>query len=351
MIPAASLASHSAEKFALFCAHVARVERGLGPLAAAPALVTSGGNGADGGYLVPPDFREELVTTLLGEDSLLRYCFLISTPSNSASFPVDAAPPWTATGVNAQWDGEGTVNPPSEHQVKPALAAASVKLAKQTVLVPMTSELYEDAPSAGVYLSTVVRDRMLYKMNDAILNGDGIGKPAGILKSDALITQTKEGAQPAATVTAANTRAMWRRLYAPSKRRAVWIANPDVEEQLQAFGFPAYVPAGVAGNALPLLQGRPVVYTEAAPALGQKGDIVLADLGSYSAAVKVRRVVNGASAESLFKSEVSMHVWFDNDLVALRFTMRAAGRPIWVAPIQRTKGQATVSTFVTLEAR
>jgi HK97 family phage major capsid protein len=300
------------------------------------------------------ELRDDLVATLLGEDSLLRHAFLIPTPTNSAWLPVDPAPPWTASGVTSRWEGEPPIDAPADHATKPALASVQQRLQKQTVFVPMTSELYEDAPSAGVYIASVVRERMLFKVNEAILNGTGIGQPTGILNSAALIVQAKEAAQPAATVSAANIKKMWTRMYAPSRRRAVWIANVDVEPFLDDLAFPMYVPAGAAGNALPLLKGRPVVYTEAAPALGTKGDLVLADLGSYAAAVRVRGAVNPDAAPGdpdLIKSELSMHVWFDQDMAALRFTMRMAGRGIWNAPIARTKGQQSVSTFVALADR
>jgi HK97 family phage major capsid protein len=356
MKPNATLAPSPDANFSAFCAQVARAYRNLPPLprAAAPSLVSSEGVGADGGYLAPPEFRDDMLATLLGEDSLLGYCLLIPTRSHSAWLPVDAAPPWTASGVTAQWDGEGVVQPPSEHPVKPALAAVETRLFKQSVLVPLSGELYEDAPSAGVYLGTVVRDRMVFKLNQAILNGSGVGQPAGVLQSGALITLTKEGAQAAATVLLANVKKMWARLYGPSKRRAVWIANVDVEPFLDDLAFPLYIPAGAQGNALPLLKGRPVIFTEAAPALGQKGDIVLADLGSYAAAVRVYNAVKPGATPTdadLISAKLSLDVWFDVDLAALKFTMRAAGRGVWNAPIARTGGQPTVSTFVTLEAR
>lgn len=350
----ARLAPSIDQKFAAFCANVVRVDKPhLAPLAAAPTVISTE-TGSEGGYLAPAEFRDDMMQVLLSEESLLHYCLLIPTQKLSAFLPVDAAPPWTASGVTAQWDGEGIVQPASDHPAKPALASETTRLHKQTVLVPMSSELYEDAPSAGVYLGTVVRDRMLFKLNDAIINGTGIGQPTGLLNSGSLIVQTKENAQAAATVNAANVKKMWTRLYGPSKRRAVWIANVDVEPFLDDLPYPLYVPAGAQGNALPLLKGRPVIYTEAAPALGQKGDLILADLGAYAASVRVHREMKPGAQPTdadLIASSLSLHVWFDNDLAALKFTMRAGGRGVWEKPISRTKGQQTVSTFVALEAR
>lgn len=344
----------SAGQFGAFCCDVARIGRGLPTVkAAAPSTFGTESVGADGGYLVPPDFRAEIVATLLAEDSLFGYAHRIPTSSNSVAFPADAAPPWTGSGIVVSLDSEGTARPPGGHPSKFAVQGVLTRLEKITAFVPMSSELYEDAPGLSSYLDLAVRSRILFKLNDLILNGDGVGKPLGILQSGALLVQAKEGAQAAATVNLANVQKMWAQLYGPSKRRAVWIANSDVEAQLQSLSYPTYINAGATGNELPLLLGRPVVYTEASPALGQQGDLVLADMGSYAAAIKTQgKIAPGAPIDdpNLVTQVPSIHVFFDNDMVALRFVFRFAGQPIWNAPITR-KGAGQVSTFVALGVR
>jgi hypothetical protein len=49
------------------------------------------------------------------------------------------------------------------------------------------------------------------------------------------------------------------------------------------------------------------------------------------------------------KSDVSIHLWFDQDMVAFRFTMRVAGQPWWAAAISQRDGSNTQSPFVVLE--
>ena len=51
------------------------------------------------------------------------------------------------------------------------------------------------------------------------------------------------------------------------------------------------------------------------------------------------------------KSDVSIHLWFDQGATAFRFTLRMAGRPWLSAPISRKSGSNTLSTVVVLEAR
>lgn len=357
-----SLATPSAaERFGAFCCTISRIGRGLTDVKnAAPSTYGSESIGADGGYLVPPDFRAELIQAILSEDSLLAYTLRMTTDSNAVAFPVDMAPPWTGSGIVVKLDSEGTPRPPSAHQAKPAVQGLATRLEKLTAFVPMSSELYEDAPGLSAYLSSAVMARITFKLNDLILNGTGVGQPLGILNSPALITQAKEGGQSAATVNIQNVTKMWAKLYGPSKRRAVWIANTDVESHLSSMTlggtmatFPTYIPAGLNGNPMPLLNGRPVIYSEAAAALGQVGDLVLADLGAYVTALKVRKSINPDAAPGdadLIQQDLSMHVFFDQDMAALRFTLRVAGQGIWSAPITRKVG-GQVSTFVALEAR
>ena len=88
------------------------------------------------------------------------------------------------------------------------------------------------------------------------------------------------------------------------------------------------------------LLGRPIVVTEACSALGTAGDIILADMSKYLAAVK------GA-----VQSDVSIHLWFDQNTTAFRFVLRMNGQPWLSAPIARKNGSNTLSHFITLQTR
>jgi len=88
--------------------------------------------------------------------------------------------------------------------------------------------------------------------------------------------------------------------------------------------------------------GRPVIPHESMETLGDKGDVLLADMSSYMA---IRR--SGG-----IRADVSMHLWFDYDMAAFRFTFRVGGQPWWSAPITPRSGSSnTLSPFVTLDER
>jgi hypothetical protein len=49
--------------------------------------------------------------------------------------------------------------------------------------------------------------------------------------------------------------------------------------------------------------------------------------------------------------ETSMHLWFDQDLMAFKFVLRIGGIPWWGSTIAPRDGSNTLSCFVALEAR
>jgi len=187
-----------------------------------------------------------------------------------------------------------------------------------------------------------------FKLDAAILSGTGAGLPLGILNSSCLITAPARAGQVPGTILPENVEAMWKRLPAPCRRRAVWIVNEDVEEQLAGFSAqgtaassPVYFPMGaVGGNPWPLLKGRPVLTIEQASVLGTPGDIVLADLASY-------RLVHSAP-----RFAISADVAFLTDEQAFRFTLRVDGKPSWTTAITPFNGSGlTRSPFVALAKR
>lgn len=241
------------------------------------------------------------------------------------------------------------MRPPAS--AKPALQDMTIRLNKLMALVPMSEELMEDAPALDSYLRAKAPQKMVSKLNTAIVRGTGAGQPLGILNAGSTITVAKEsGPQTADTVIYKNIVNMWSRLYAPCRRNAVWLINQDIEPQLLRMAFdegatdkyPVYLPAnGAAGSPYATLMGRPVVPVEACSTLGDLGDINLVDLSQYMTLTKGGDI----------KTDVSIHLFFDQALTAYRFMFRVAGQPWWGSSVTPQFGTATRSWAVTLEAR
>ena len=336
-------------EFAMAVRHGARAGSQLDPrlIMNAPTTYSQEGVGADGGFAVPPDFRQEIWQKVSGEDSLLSMTDQNPTSKNTIVFPADETTPWDSSGgIQAYFEGEaGQLT-----QSKVALQDKTIRLNKLTALIPVTEELMEDAPGLDGYLRKKVGEKFDFKLNHKFVQGTGAGEPLGILNAASLVSVGAESGQSADTVVAENVMNMWTRLYAPCRRNAVWLINQDIEAQLMQMViqgtnsgvFPVYMPpSGLSVAPYGTLMGRPVFPTQACETLGDKGDIILVDLKQYMTAIKTGGM----------RADVSMHLWFDYDVLAYRFILRIAGQPWWAAYITPRDSSNYISWAVTLDAR
>lgn len=319
----------------------------------APTTYGSEGVGADGGWAVPPDFRASIMEKVLGESSLLSMTDRLTTSGNSITIPTDNTTPWQTTGgIQAYWDGEAQ----QLQQSKPALEQTELKLSKLTALCPVTEELLEDAPALDSYLRRKAPEKLDFKVNLAIVQGDGVGKPTGILNAPSLVSVAEESGQAADTVVAENVLKMYSRMYAPLRSGAVWLINQDIEPQLFTMSVPiknvagsenvggslVYMPAGgLSQSPFGTLFGRPVIPTQACETLGDKGDIIFVNLQQYLTATKGGGI----------RTDTSIHLYFDYAMTAYRFILRIAGQPWWGGTVSPRDGSNTLSWAVTLDAR
>lgn len=308
-------------------------------LAAAAGTLSSEGVGADGGYAVPPDYQRLINERLFGVGSLLTYCDQRPVKSSVGSFPNDEAPPWAdSPGVQAYWVDEGA----SIDLSKPRLSVGTVKLRRLACLVPVSGEIDEDS-DIGAFIERKAPAAIEYKIGAGIISGPGSARMQGITTAPATITVAAEGGQTADTINATNISKMWARMWVGGHARAIWIAHPDVASQfaaLNANGTDVFTP-GDANAPVGRIMGRPIILSEACEQLGDLGDILLADLGEY---------LLGMNSAGI-KLATSIHVYFDADAVAFKFTLRVAGQPWWSAPQPSRVGGLTRSPFVLLGAR
>lgn len=311
------------------------------------STITQEGVGADGGFLVPPEFRADIMEKVMGEDELIALTDQYNSARNSMVFPMDETTPWQSSGgLQAYWEGEADQIAKS----KVALTNKQIRLNKLAALVPVTDETLEDAPMMDSYLRAKVPQKINYKINHAIVQGTGAGQPLGLLNSPALVTVAKESGQTADTVVAENLVKMYARMPATGLPNAVWLLNQDVLPQLMLMKiegsaggvFPVFVPPGGLSSApYGTILGRPVRLTEACNTVGDAGDVLFVDPTQYMTATKTGGI----------RVDVSMHIYFDYDAAAFRFILRVAGHPWWSSTIARRSGTNTLSPYVTLAAR
>ena len=96
---------------------------GSGRNAVAPATFGSEGSAQDGGFLVPPQFAQEIFQLSLGEDSLLPMTDNVEITGNTMAFPKDETTPWGTNGIRAYWQGEAA----SAIGTKPVLGLSTLR--------------------------------------------------------------------------------------------------------------------------------------------------------------------------------------------------------------------------------
>jgi HK97 family phage major capsid protein len=326
--------------------------------AAAPTTFGSTMAGADGGFLIPPEFATEIYTLSLMEDALLPLTANVElSSSNSMVFPKDETTPWGTDGVRAYWQAEATAGTAT----KPKLSTNIMRLHKLMALVPLTDELIEDARALETYIPDKVAQSIRWKTNESFLFGAAAGQPIGAFNANGpAILQAKESAQATLTLLLANITKMVSHLPPGSYGRAIWLLNNDVLPALAGLtlgNYPIYLPIGGAlggivgapptpgGNMLQTpygtLQGRPVYVSQHANTFSSQGDVMLGDFKGY------RTITKAGGMETA----TSMHLYFDADATAFRTLFRIDGMPVLQTPINPAKGSNQLSHFVQLAAR
>jgi len=305
---------------------------------------------SDGGFLVQQDFVSELLKRAYNTGVIASKCRKIPLSTNSNGLKINAINE-SSRANGSRWGGIQTYWENEADQLigsRPKFRVMDLSLKKLTGLCYVTDELLTDAAALESVLMQGFAEEFGFKIDDAIISGNGAGQPLGILNSGALVKVAKETGQAAKTITVENIVKMWSRMWARSRQNAVWLINQDVEPMLYTMslaigdsGVPVYMPAnGLAGKPYSTLFGRPVIPIEQCSSLGTLGDIILADFSQYLLIDK-----GGINAAS------SIHVRFLYDESVFRFIYRVDGQPIWDKALTPYKGSSSLSPFVALADR
>jgi HK97 family phage major capsid protein len=320
---------------------------------------------SDGGFLIQEDFANEILM-LIHETGVIEPLVReipLSADTNSIKIPaineLSRQDGYRWGGIQAFWEDEAQQLVGS----KPGFSQVELILKKLTGLFYATNEVLADARALGMLAMQGFAEEFGFKIDDGIINGTGAGQLQGILNSNALITVAKTQNQLAQTFNFGNVKSMWGRLWARSRKNAVWLINQDVEPQLPGLaqevgtgGIPVFLPAGSAlwgsAQATPIvsnvelndyagmLYGRPVVVVEQCQTLGTVGDVILFDPLQYLMAIK-----GGIQAAS------SMHVRFLTDEMTYRWILRRDSALWWKQACLPKNGTNSFSPVIALATR
>jgi HK97 family phage major capsid protein len=305
---------------------------------------------AEGGFLVQTDFSTRLLDRINTTAIVAPRCTSvpISSGSNGTKLPrLDESSRANGSrhgGVLGYWLAEAG----SMTGTKPKFALTELTLHKVGALVYVTDELLSDAVALEAFVNRVAAAELAFQVDTAIIAGSGVGKPLGILNAPCTIEVAKEAGQAADTIVVENVLKMYSRLPASSTTTAAWFVSGSCFPQLYSMsialgtsGTAVFVPpGGLSGKPYNTLLGLPVIPIEQCSKLGDKGDIILADMSRYLLATK-----GGVQAAA------SIHLQFLTDETAFRFIMRVDGEPEVPAPMTPYNGGDTESPFSVLAAR
>lgn len=304
-------------------------------------------SGGEGGFLVPEEFRAELLAMSL-EDSVVRpRARVIPMGTNRVVMPAirDASHATSVYGgIQGSWVAEAADLSTNR---QPTFSQVALDVRKLTTYTIISNELMQDSPiSIEAIVAALFPAAIAYFEDDAFINGTGAGQPLGIINADALVSVAKETGQAAATILYENLVKMFARMLPSSINRAVWVMHPDTFPQIATMslavgtGGSAVWMTNAVGGAPSTILGRPIILSEKCQTLGTAGDIYFVDFGYY--------FIGDRMGLEVSRSE---HVRFTTNEMVWRFIQRVDGRPWLVTALTPRYGTNTFSPYINLATR
>jgi HK97 family phage major capsid protein len=233
------------------------------------------GEASEGGYLVPDTFENQLVQALTENGVIRAHARVITTSGGLHKIPV------VASHGSASWiDEEGDYIESDE-----SFGQVQLDAHKVGTVIKVSEELLQDSAfDLESYISAEFSRRIGDKEENAFLNGNGTGKPTGILNA------TNGGtvgvtAAAAAAITADELVDLYYSLKAPYRKNAVWILNDTTIKLIRKLktGDGQYLwQPGIKDGEQNTILGRPYFTSPFMPvaAAGAK-TIIFGDLSYY----------------------------------------------------------------------
>lgn len=301
------------------------------------------GTGADGGYLVPEQFRAELWDMGL-EDSIVRKrATIYPMVRNQLNVPgyddSDHSAGLFGT-VTENWEAESG----EKGETEPKFRTMGLVAKKLTCFTKSSDELKEDS---AIPFSQVVgkafAGAISFYADRRYLNGTGAGMPMGVINAACTITETGETGQAANSILYENLVQMYAQLLPAAWQGAVWVCHNTCLPQLMLLSYPV----GTGGSHVPVLKedsgkfyilGKELLVSEKVPALGTAGCLGLYNFKYYI--IGMRKEV---------RIESSIHAQFREDITQWRAIIRTDGQPGLSDKVTLLDGSTEVSPFVILD--
>ena len=175
----------------------------------------SEGVDSEGGYLVPDEFENTLVSGMEEEGSIRSLAHVFTTSNGVHKIPV------VRTKGSANWIDEGGSYGDSDD----VFGQEQIDAHKVGTVIKVSEELLNDSAfDLEKYFQEEFARRIGNKEEDAFFNGDGIGKPLGVLAANGG-AEVGVTAASATAITAEEVISLFYSLEAPYRENAIWVFN------------------------------------------------------------------------------------------------------------------------------
>lgn len=296
------------------------------------------GVGQEGGFAVPTQFRETLLS-VTPDQAIFRPRSMVipagSPPDSEVTMPAldQTQQENMYGGVEVSWIGEGAAKPETDLKLR------EVTLTPHEVagILYTTDKLLRNWGAASAVIERQLRLAVIAAEETKFYSGNGVASPLGITQSSATIEYTRA---TASQISYADVLGMFARLKMGGS--GVWIASQTTIPQLgiiqDAAGNYIFVQSAVTGVPASLM-GMPILFHDRSVGLGTKGDLVLVDLSYY--------LIKDGSGPFVQSSE---HFKFNENKTAIKVFWNVDGQP-WLTEPLPLEGSTTntVSPFVVLK--
>ncbi len=313
-------------------------------------------SGITGGYTVPPMFAQQLQMLAI-EESVVQG-MATSMPLTSRTLLVPSLDVTTVnaagvsnllSGVQMQWLAEAATRPETEPQFRQteltAWELSGYAIASNTLLA-------DNAVGLDAVLTMLFSASIAWYSEYAFLQGNGVGKPLGILNAPASLVVNRTTTSYVRWEDFTN---LYGKIYFPLLKsgRLAWMAHQSTIPNILRLNDESGTTTTTTGSGRLVYQpfdqgakkaptpwevfGAPIYFTEKLPALGTKGDLIFCDWSKYLVGNRMELQI-----------EVSPHVKFLNNQLVWRIVARLDGQPWLNNPVTLADGTSTVSPFVIL---
>lgn len=294
------------------------------------------GAGAGGGFLLPTQFRPQ-VLSISPQGAIVRPRAMVIPAGEPPDSAIDvpsldqSGALGVYAGVAVAWLAEAA----AKSLTDPTFAQITLTPKEVAAHIVISDKLLRNSAAAGAFASTLLRKAIIAAEDRAFLRGAGAAQPLGILGHAATIVSPRAGA---GTITYPDIVNMYARALFGGP--LCWVASPTCLPQLMNMvdaGNQLIWQPNAREDAPGTLLGFPVLINQRSPLMAAQGSLMLIDFDYY--------LIKDGSGPFI---DSSPHLLYLTNQTVIKAFWNVDGAPWLTTPLLLEDGATTVSPFVAL---